>query len=145
MMRLRAPTLRELTVHASATYPEECCGVLLGRNSGDNGKPRDIVRIVALGNLLSSDREHRYHIPADSVLSAEREAEAYGLIVIGFYHSHPDGSSAPSAFDREHAWPWYSYLIVAAREDDTGPVRAWRLADDRSRFDEEELTIVEEE
>ncbi|MDQ3698860.1 MAG: M67 family metallopeptidase [Gemmatimonadota bacterium] len=144
MMRLHASTLREVNAHASVAYPEECCGVLLGRDSGNHGIPREVVRIVALGNLLANDRKRRYHIPADSVLSAEREAEAAGLTVIGFYHSHPDGTSEPSAFDLEHAWPWYGYLIVAAREGDTGPIRAWRLADDRSRFDEEELTLAEE-
>lgn len=144
MMRLPASILGEVTAYARLAYPEECCGVLVGRDSGNHGAPRNVVRIIALENVLASERDRRYQIPAETVRSAERDAEDQGLQVIGFYHSHPNGTSEPSEFDREHAWPWYGYLIVAVKEDDTGPVRAWLLADDRSRFQEEELTIVEE-
>ena len=44
-----------------------------------------------------------------------RRAER-GLDLLGWYHSHPDHPARPSEFDREHAWPWYSYVIVSVRE-----------------------------
>ena len=46
--------------------------------------------------------------PAAGGASSERD----GLEIVGYYHSHPDHPAGPSAFDTEHAWPWYSYLIV---------------------------------
>ncbi|HUE97299.1 MAG TPA: Mov34/MPN/PAD-1 family protein, partial [Longimicrobiaceae bacterium] len=64
-----------------------------------------------------------------------------GLEVVGFYHSHPDHPARPSSFDRDHAWPWYSYGIVPATSSGAGAPRAWRLRDDRSRFDEQEITL----
>src|SRR2546430_8129940 len=60
-----------------------------------------------------------------------------GLEVIGVYHSHPDHPPAPSAFDREHAWPWLSYVIVGVGQGRAGEVKSWVLAHDRGTFDQE--------
>jgi len=59
--------------------------------------------------------------------------------VVGFFHSHPDHPASPSAFDLEHAWPYYSYLIVSVGRGRVADARAWRLATDRSRFEPETL------
>jgi proteasome lid subunit RPN8/RPN11 len=59
--------------------------------------------------------------------------------VLGFFHSHPDHPARPSAFDLEHAWPYYSYLIVSVVDGKVAGIASWRLAADRTRFDPEPL------
>ena len=129
---------RQLVVierHAMEAYPEECCGFLLGR---DAGAGRTVVeRVLPAMNERSDSRSNRFLIRPETVLAAHREAAAAGLEVVGYYHSHPDHPAEPSEFDREHAWPGLSYLIVAVDEGRPGATRSWRLADDRSGFDEE--------
>jgi len=122
--------------HAAEAYPEECCGALIGTD----GLPRSVDRVVAAGNARSEERGRRYLIEPGTVRAAERAAGDDGLEVIGFYHSHPDHPARPSGFDRDHAWPWYSYVIVPATSSGAGAPRAWRLRDDRSGFDEQEIT-----
>lgn len=139
MISVSIAALEVLRAEARAAYPHECCGALLGRMPGDLAAARQVVRTVPLPNTWQGERERRYLIGSDAVLNVEREAQRGGLELIGFYHSHPDHPPEPSAFDREHAWPWYAYIILAARRDATGAVRVWRLADDRSAFVEEEL------
>ena len=58
---------------------------------------------------------------------------------MGWYHSHPDHPARPSEFDREHAWPWYSYIIVSVAAGKPQDMTSWRLADDRSHFLPEEI------
>lgn len=64
-----------------------------------------------------------------------------GLEILGFYHSHPDQPAQPSAFDREHAWPWFAYLIVAVRNGVPQEITAWTIAEDRSKFLREEMIV----
>jgi proteasome lid subunit RPN8/RPN11 len=138
MLRLRARHTEIVHTHLCRAYPDEGCGVLLGRD-GEGG--REVERVVAFENVQQDDRHHRYLIAPQQFLAAEREARAAGLDVIGFYHSHPDHPSRPSSYDLEHAWPWYSYLIVSVERGQVVDAHAWRLADDRSRFEPEELEL----
>lgn len=123
-------------------YPEECCGGLLGR-SDEEGR-RTVVRAVPVRNERSRERRRRYLLGPRQVLDLEDAAEREGLEVLGFFHSHPDHPAEPSEHDRRHAWPWYSYLIVAVDGGEPGAVRSWRLLDDRSSFEEEDVTLPEE-
>ena len=77
---------------------------------------------------------------ADDFRSAEREAANVGLEVVGWYHSHPDHPARPSEFDREHAWPWYSYVIVSVAAGQPEDMTSWLLADDRTHFLPEEIS-----
>jgi len=65
--------------------------------------------------------------------------------VVGFYHSHPDHPARPSAFDLEHAWPFYSYVIVSVEDGAVADMRSWRLRDDRSEFEPEPWESVGED
>ena len=58
---------------------------------------------------------NRFSVTSEDVLSAEKAAREQGLEVVGWYHSHPDHPARPSEYDREHAWPWYSYIIVSVQ------------------------------
>ena len=96
--------------------------------------------LLAVDNERNDSRHNRYLISPETVLAAHKEARALGLDVVGYYHSHPDHPARPSEFDREHAWPGVSYLIVSVEKRQGCRRRAsWRLTDDRERFDEEEI------
>ena len=98
--------------------------------------------MIGFENVREDSRNHRYLIAPEQFLSAEREARAFGLDVIGFFHSHPDHPSRPSAFDLEHAWPFYSYLIVSVERGGVKDAHSWRLTEDRSRFEPAIRTIA---
>jgi proteasome lid subunit RPN8/RPN11 len=120
--------------HAAASYPDECCGVLIGRALGD---ATVVERVLSVGNERQDSRHNRYLISPETVLAAQKEARSLGLEVVGYYHSHPDHPARPSDFDREHAWPWVSYLIVAVQKGKVAEIRSWRLQEDRASFEEE--------
>ncbi|MET0400499.1 MAG: M67 family metallopeptidase [Longimicrobiaceae bacterium] len=141
-LRVPAAALAAVRAHAAAAYPEECCGFLLGREPGG---ARAVARAVPAENRWEGGRGARFLIPADAVRRVEAEAAGEGLALVGFYHSHPDGRPEPSGLDREHAWPWYSYLIVAAARGGAGEARSWRLRDDRSGFRAEDVLFTGEE
>ena len=139
MLRLRARHAEIVHSHLCRAYPEEGCGVLLGREAEGE---RWVERVIAIDNVREDSRHNRYLIAPGQFLAAEREARAADLDVIGFFHSHPDHPSEPSAFDLEHAWPWYSYLIVSVERGTVKDARSWRLTEDRTRFEPEDLLLA---
>lgn len=136
-LKLTAELLNAIERHAEAAYPHEGCGILLGRVEGDTRTVTDILPVE--NQVGQAARRNRYLIPPEAVADGEEMAEQKGLEVIGFFHSHPDHPARPSAFDREHAWPWYSYVITSVEQGRASGSRAWRLLDDRSQFVEEEM------
>jgi proteasome lid subunit RPN8/RPN11 len=136
VLRIPAEVRARILRHAARAYPEEGCGVLLG----SDGRPRRVARAIPVENARDRERGRRYLIDPMAVRAAQRAAGNAGLQVVGFYHSHPDHPAEPSAFDRDHAWPWYSYVIVPAAAAGAGEPRAWRLRDDRTGFDEQEIS-----
>ena len=125
--------------HGAAGYPNEICGVLLGREVGGHKTVADLLPID--NQFESEERYHRFLITPQDMLRAEKTARAQALSVVGFYHSHPNAEAVASAYDRDHAWPWYSYIIVSVRDQQAREMRSWTLRDDRSAFDEETLTV----
>lgn len=126
--------LQTIGRHATASYPDECCGVLIGRALED---ATVVERVLSVGNERQDSRHNRFLISPETVLAAQKEARALGLDIVGYYHSHPDHPARPSDFDREHAWPWVSYLIVSLQGRKVVDTRSWRLREDRESFDEE--------
>ncbi|MBI3111799.1 MAG: M67 family metallopeptidase [Ignavibacteriales bacterium] len=142
MITIALTQLNQIKAHASATYPEECCGVLFGEE-GESGK---IVReILDIPNAKEENRERRFLITPEEYRRSEQEAERLGLEVLGFYHSHPDHPARPSQFDLEHAMPWWSYVIVSVKKGMPADVTSWSLDDDRREFREEKIAVDERE
>src|ERR1700674_3324651 len=112
-------------------YPTETCGAMLGIDRQDE---REVRELFPLTNRRDDSPRNRFSITADDFRAAERQAAQRGLQVVGWYHSHPDHPARPSEFDREHAWPWYSYVIVSVAAGEPREMTSWLLADDRSRF-----------
>lgn len=136
-LRLPAQQETQIRQHAESTFPEECCGAMLGRDLEDG--TREVVALHAVDNTKDENRERRYLIPPREVLAAEKAAREQGLDVVGIYHSHPNHPSRPSEFDREHAMPFWSYVIVSCMDGKSDALQSWRLREDRSLFDEEDL------
>lgn len=145
MIRIRPRDLDRIAADAEAAYPAEGCGFLMGRMPASAPEePREIASVLPAANARETERGRRYLIAPHEVRETEERATAEGLVIVGFFHSHPDHPAVPSEFDREHAWPWYTYLIVPVANGKAGRPRAWRLREDREAFDEEKVTIMEE-
>lgn len=128
-----------ITAHLQAAYPNEGAGILLGVA---NGVGKTVKAIRPFTNKFEArEQYHRYLIAAQDVLDGEMEAERLGLEVIGVFHSHPDHPAQASEYDRELALPWYSYLIVSVQKGKAANSRSWVLADDRTHFEEETVSV----
>ena len=133
------------------TFPYECCGALLGRDSvafensaqdvTRSEAAREVLELFPLVNRRDDSPHNRFAVTAEDVRDAEKAATAQGFEVIGWYHSHPDHPARPSDFDREHAWPWYSYVIVSVMAGKPADMTSWRLNDDRQNYSPEGIEI----
>ena len=132
--------LREIQIHGEAAYPEEGAGLLLGNQEGE---VRRVKAIYGLANSREAAARHnRYLVTPQDYVHGEMEADRLGLDVLGVFHSHPDHPSQPSEFDREWAIPWFSYVITSIDKGQAANTRSWQLLEDRSRFEQEALKIV---
>jgi proteasome lid subunit RPN8/RPN11 len=120
--------------HGRQTYPHECCGAMLGRAGV-------VVEACPLPNTTEEGPRRRFLVRPQDYRAAERRATELGLELLGFYHSHPDHPARPSQYDLDHAWPVFSYVIVAVREGLAAELTSWRLREDRAAFDEELVTL----
>ena len=140
-MTLRVSETLLGTIHREGerAYPGECCGVL----AGQPGEIKQVRRLLPVVNRRADD-PHRYLIAPEDLKKLEAEVRQAELEVLGFYHSHPDHPAAPSSFDAEHAWPWYSYLIVRVDRGRAVEATSWQLAGDRSAMLPESLDVFNE-
>lgn len=139
MLILKQSLFEQIQAHGARDYPNECCGALLGQ---DGGTDRAVLGLVPLANQRDDSPRNRFEITSEDVRLAEKEAGDKGWEVIGWYHSHPDSPARPSDFDREHAWPWYSYIIFRVEKAEPQEMRSWRLKDDRASYAEEGIEYI---
>ena len=139
-LRLPGALADEIRRHGEAAYPAECCGAMVGRVEG---AAKDVLRLSPAVNRRTDD-PHRYLIAPDDLRQLEREVREAGQEIVGYYHSHPDHPARPSAFDAEHAWPWYSYLIVRIDRGRGTDMASWVLDDERPLMHPESLDVLSE-
>jgi proteasome lid subunit RPN8/RPN11 len=131
--------LVQIHAHGEEAYPEEGAGFLLG---SDDGEQRHVTQLFTTENVREDGARHnRYLVTPEDYLKAEITADKLGLSLIGVFHSHPDHPNRPSEFDREWAQPFFSYVITSVNVGKAVESRSWRLAEDRSKFEEEEITL----
>lgn len=143
-IRMSTELAEQIRRHGAETYPHECCGALLGRDGGgreEDAQEREIVELLPLTNQRDDSPRNRFSVAPRDVIDADKAAQAHGLDVVGWYHSHPDHPAKPSEYDREHAWPWYSYVIVRVQQGEAREMTSWRLRQDRIAYDEERIEI----
>ena len=139
--RLSGEVASKIRAHGAETYPHECCGALLGKEISDD--VREITALFPLVNRREDSPRNRFQVTSEDVRDAEKAARQQGVDVHGWYHSHPDHPAKPSQFDQDHAWPWYSYIIVSVANGEPQSMTSWRLNDDRTGYASEDLEIRE--
>ena len=122
--------------HAKETYPEECSGVIVGM---DTGEMKVVVGVWRAENTHEDERSRRFLIDPLIYMKLEQQANERDMDVLGIYHSHPDHPAEPSEYDREHAWPNFSYIIASVSSEQVEDMRSWVLKEDRSGYDEEPI------
>ncbi|GAB1395771.1 MAG TPA: M67 family metallopeptidase [Saprospiraceae bacterium] len=135
MLHISRKTEIEILADALRSFPDECCGFMFGT---ENGEERTISEIQIVNNAKVGDKRRRFEITPFDYMKAEQYAEANNLLLLGVYHSHPNHPSVPSEHDRVVAQPYFSYLIIAVRENEFVSLQSWRLNDD-FQFDEEQI------
>jgi proteasome lid subunit RPN8/RPN11 len=134
---LPANLARAIEREGSAAYPNECCGIMFGR---DVGTERRVERLEPVVNSFQADEQyHRFSIEPKDLMRAEKSAADSGQLVLGFYHSHPDHPARPSETDRQAAWPFYSYVIVSITKGEPLDMTSWVLEEATERFAKQEI------
>jgi proteasome lid subunit RPN8/RPN11 len=139
---LSQESLKRIHQHGEQAYPEEGAGLLLGETKGNE---QQVSEIVSLTNEREEESRHnRYQLSPQDYLMGEELADRMGLDVLGVFHSHPDHPNRPSEFDRQWAWPNFSYLITSVMQGKAVESRSWRLNEDRANFSEEKVEVIEQ-
>ncbi|MDZ4803311.1 MAG: M67 family metallopeptidase [Candidatus Eisenbacteria bacterium] len=145
-LMIRPTDLEAIRRHGEDGYPNESCGLLLGRVELTGGvRVKAVTSVDRLENERDDSRHNRFLITPATFLSADRAARQRGVEILGFYHSHPNAPATPSEFDREHAWPFYSYVIVSVVNGDARELNSWVLAEDRTHYNAEPIVPARED
>jgi proteasome lid subunit RPN8/RPN11 len=127
-------------------YPNECCGIIYGKLE-DDGVIKVAQFIKPIENSFAENEQyHRFMITAEDMMKAELFARKNKIEIVGFYHSHPDSEAVPSEYDRNHALPVYSYIILSVEKTGTVDIKCWELDVDEkiSVFNNEKMLIKED-
>jgi len=129
--------MAKLYAHAEAGYPHEVVGILAGKRATG-----ELNKVLPLINERADSAHNRYKVSGLALMRAEQSLEAEGHDILGYYHSHPDHPSQYSDYDRDHALPNMSYVIVSVLNGTVADTASWRLKEDRSAMDPESIQIV---
>ena len=143
MLRIHYAEYEALRAHGEETYPNECCGVLLGKSvAGEGNHVREIVRA---GNTRTDSAHNRYHIAPEELVNIQRQARTLGLDIVGFYHSHPDHPAQWSQTDFAEAhWLGCSYIITSVEQGKAAVTNSFLLSgtgEDDKKFEDEAVQI----
>ena len=129
--------MQKVYAHTEASYPNECCGLLIGTM----GEPKVVFEFRTCKNLNTERARDRYEMDPLDMLRTQREFENGPWDIIGIYHSHPDHPSRPSQTDTDRAWPNYSYVIISVQKGSVASAQSWVLNEGERKFYEEPLVI----
>jgi proteasome lid subunit RPN8/RPN11 len=137
MIRIEAQPWQVMLAHARQTYPNECCGAMLGHL--DDGFK--IVRVaMPLENAFVGVQATRYELRPEDLLAADRAARERSLDLIGIYHSHPDCDAYFSTTDLKNSCPWYSFVVLSIRKGEFDHANSWLPNADQTEAAKEELS-----
>ena len=143
-LRLPLAVYEQIRSHGERTYPDECCGALLGLATADGWRMEAAVKA---GNTRTDSAHNRYQIAPAELVKIEREARCRGLSIGGFYHSHPDHPAQWSATDIAEAhWLGCSYVITAVAQGKAAITNSFLLAgvtEEDKRFENESVEVIE--
>jgi proteasome lid subunit RPN8/RPN11 len=113
MLKIAKPAWDLMVSHARSTYPNECCGALLGSVDGES---KAVTVAVPMDNAYAGAQNARYELRPEDLMNAERAARKQGLDLIGIFHSHPDCDAYFSATDLKNSCPWYSFVVLSIKQ-----------------------------
>jgi len=137
MIRIEAGPWAAMVAHARATYPNECCGAMLGVNDGDTKIVRESV---VLQNAFAGAQAARYELRPEDLLAADKAARSPGMDLIGIYHSHPDCGAYFSETDLKNSCPWYSFVVLSIQKGEFDHANSWLPNVDQTEAVKEELS-----
>ena len=136
MIRVDAGPWREMVEHARATYPNECCGAMLGRVDGEQ---KEVLVAMRLENSSKGSQAARYELRPEDLLKADREARTRGMDLVGIYHSHPDCGAYFSETDLKNSCPWYSFVVLSIQNGEFDHANSWLPNAEQTAAEKEEL------
>jgi proteasome lid subunit RPN8/RPN11 len=133
----------QLRGHGEETYPDECCGIMLGKTLDDG---LQVSALIRAGNTRTDSAHNRYNIAPIELVKAQREARTQGLDIVGFYHSHPDHPAQWSTTDFAEAhWFGCSYVITAIEKGTAKITNSFLLTgtgEEDKAFADQDITII---
>lgn len=142
MIRLDALHLETIRDAAEAAYPDECCGLLVGRR--EDADRVKVTRVEPSRNVAREGTRERFEIDPELRFRLMRGLEGGPDDIVGHYHSHPDHAAQPSARDLAMAFePDLVWIIAAVARGRATDVRAHRLDAGAGGFREIAIVIAE--
>ena len=136
MIHIETEPWSAMVAHAQRTYPNECCGAMLGTIDGETKK---VSEAIALENAFAGIQAERYELRPEDLLAADKAARDRGMDLIGIYHSHPDCDAYFSTTDLKNSCPWYSFVVLSIRKGDFHHANSWLPNVDQTAAEKEEL------
>ena len=136
-MKIAQPALEDIQAHGAEGYPHEICGIMVGPR-GDGL----VTEVRRARNLIVERARDRYEIDPRDHIRIQKEADAMGFDIVGYYHSHPDHPAQASRFDTERAWAGYVYLIVSIQEGKAVDANCFVADKDGGPFHPEPLVVA---
>ena len=136
MIKIESGAWKTMVDHAQSTFPDECCGVMVGSIDGDS---KTVTAAIALENAYKGKQEDRYEIRPEDLLAADKNARAKGLDLIGIFHSHPDCDAYFSKTDLENSCPWYSFVVLSIKGGTFDHANSFLPNADQTAAEKEEL------
>ena len=136
MIRIEQEAWDAMVRHAQATYPNECCGAMIG---SVDGAEKTVKTSVALENAFEGSQAERYELRPEDLLKADRAARAQGMDLIGIFHSHPDCDAYFSETDLKNSCPWYSFVVLSIQQGRFHHANSFLPNAEQTAADKEEL------
>jgi proteasome lid subunit RPN8/RPN11 len=137
MIRIEPEPWAQMVAHARRTYPNECCGAMLGRT---DGAQKTVCEALPLENAFEGAQAARYELRPEDLLAADKAARECHLDLIGIYHSHPDCDAYFSKTDLQNSCPWYSFVVLSIQKGEFHHANSWLPNFDQTEAAKEELT-----
>jgi proteasome lid subunit RPN8/RPN11 len=137
MIQVETAPWAAMVAHARETYPNECCGAMLGTVDGDRKIVQEAMR---LENAFEGAQAARYELRPEDLMAADKAARARKMDLIGIYHSHPDCDAYFSQTDLKNSCPWYSFIVLSIKRGEFDHANSWLPNFEQTEAAKEELS-----
>jgi proteasome lid subunit RPN8/RPN11 len=135
-IRIESEPWEAMVSHARQTYPNECCGAMLG---SIDGAEKMVSAALPLENAFEGQQSTRYELRPQDLLAADRAARERQMELIGIYHSHPDCDAYFSQTDLRNSCPWYSFVVLSIQKSEFHHANSWLPNPEQTEAVREEL------